>query len=65
MTAEEIRVAILDDEHLGILSEHVLYNWSSTKAEVQKELQPYWSFRDESIIIDRITMKGRRKTVPE
>ena len=39
ITAEEIRVATLDDQHLGILSEHVFHILSSTKAEVQKELQ--------------------------
>ena len=41
MTAEEPRLPTLDDEHLGMLSEYVLHGWLSTKAEVQKELQPY------------------------
>ena len=38
----------------------VLHAWLSTKAEVQKELKPYWSFRDETAIINVIAMKGRR-----
>ena len=38
---EEIKLATLDDEHLGILSEYVLCIWPSTKVEVQKELQSY------------------------
>ena len=59
MTAEEIRLATLDDEHLGILSEYVLCIWPSTKVKMQKDLQPYWSFIDEIVIIDAITMKGR------
>ena len=29
--AEEIIVATLDNEHIGILSKHVLYSWPSTK----------------------------------
>ena len=31
---------------------------------VQKNLQPYWSFRDEMAIIDSIVMKGRRIIIP-
>ena len=44
VTAEEIRMATLDNEQLAILSEHVFCSWPSTKAEVQEELQPYWLF---------------------
>ena len=42
MTAEEIRIATLDEGYLCMLSEHVLHGWPPTKAEVQKELKPYW-----------------------
>ena len=58
MSAEEIRVEALHAEHIGILSKHVLCSWPSTKHEVQKEQQLYWSFRDAVSIIDGITMKG-------
>ena len=59
MTTADIRVATHDDEYLGILSEHVLHGWSSTQDEAQKELLPYWSFRDEITIIHGITMHGK------
>ena len=52
MTREEIRLATPDDEHLGMLSEYIMHSWQSTKDEVLKELQLYWSFRDEIAIID-------------
>ena len=39
MTAEEIRIVILDDKHIGMVSELILHSWPSTKAEVQKEVQ--------------------------
>ena len=39
MATEEVRLATLDTEHLGILSEHVLCGLPSTTAQVQKELQ--------------------------
>ena len=35
-----------------------------TRAEVQKELQWYWSFIDEIAIIDVIAMKGERIIIP-
>ena len=53
--------APLDEEHISILSELVLHDWSLTKAEVQKELWPHWSFRGEIAIIGEITMKSKRK----
>ena len=34
------------------------------RAEGQKDLQQYCSFRDEIVIIDRITMKGKRIIIP-
>ena len=40
MTMEEIKIAIIDDEHLDMLSELVLHSWPSAKTEIQKELQP-------------------------
>ena len=60
MTAEEIRLATIDYKHIGMLSNYVLHGLPAVKSEVQKEVQPYWSFRDEIVIIDRITIKERR-----
>ena len=42
ITAEEKRIAALDDEYIGMLSEFILCSRPSTKTEIQKELQPYW-----------------------
>ena len=44
MAAKEKRTATLEDEHIGILSEFILDGWPSIKAELQKDLQQYWSF---------------------
>ena len=41
MTSKELRLATLDDEHLGRLSEYVLYGQLLMKAVMQKELQLY------------------------
>ena len=47
MTAEGIRSVMTDDEPLSMLSDYVLCQWPSVGGEVQKELQWYWSFRNE------------------
>ena len=61
---DEICLAIADNEKLSLLSEYVLPGWLSGKAKVQKGLQPYWSFRDTSVTINGIPMKGQRITIP-
>ena len=60
ITAEEIRRAMLDDKYIGMLPELIPHGRPLTKAKIQKDLQPYWSFRDEIAIIDGIAMKCRR-----
>ena len=57
--SRKIRSVTVDDEHLSILSEYVLYGWPSMTAELQKELQPSWSLRDEIVIIAGITIKSK------
>ena len=63
MTTEEIRLATLDNEHLGMLSEYILHGWLSTKSEVQKDLHHTGHYKEIGII-DGIVMKGRRIIVP-
>ena len=50
---------MLDDKHIDMLSKFVLSSWQLTKAEVQKDLQPYLSFSDEIPIIDGIAVEDR------
>ena len=64
LTAEEIREVILDDEHLSGFAELILCDWPSIRNEVHKELQPYWSFRDEIAFLDGFTIKRRRILIP-
>ena len=59
MIAAIIRCANLGDNHIGALSTYVMHRWPSSRAEVIKEVQPYWSFIKTAI--DRVGMKGRRK----
>ena len=64
LTADEIRIVTLEDEHLGALAELIFHGWLSTRAWVQRELQPYWAFREKIAIIDGIPIKGRRIIIP-
>ena len=52
LRAEELKRAMLDDKPIGMLSELIPCGWPSTKAEVQKNLQPYWSFRPKIAMIE-------------
>ena len=51
MTAEEMQLAALEDEHIDMLSNCMLYGRLSAKEEVQNKVQPYWSFRDGVVLI--------------
>ena len=63
MVAEEIRHATQEYDHLGVFTTYVLHGWLS-RTEVIKEMQLYWSFRDEVAFIDGIAMKGRKIIIP-
>ena len=58
MASEGLRIVKLDDEYKGMLSELILYSLVLIKAGSQKDLQSYWSFRDEIAIIGGIAVKG-------
>ena len=64
MIGEEIRITMLDVEYIGMQSELIHCGWPSIKAQVPKDLQPYWSLRDEITIKDDIAVKGRRRIIP-
>ena len=52
-----IRIVTLEDGNLSTLAELIYHIWWSEKAEVPKELQPCWLFRDELAIIDEMASK--------
>ena len=44
-----------------MLSNYIYHDWPSEKVESQKEVHPYWSFRDAIVVIDEIALMGRRR----
>ena len=57
MEVEAIRHAMQDYSHLSALITYMIHGWPSTRAEVKEELKPYWPFRNDITVIDRITGK--------
>ena len=52
------------DEHLQCLKSFIITGWPSIKDELHTDLKPYWSYRDELAVIDRIVLKGRHIVIP-
>lgn len=48
-----------------ILCETILHGWPNTSREISKNLQPYWSYRDELAIENGILMKSNRIIIPK
>ena len=59
MSISQIQQASAQDGHLQCLK-----GWVSTKAELNSDLRPYWSYRDDLAVIDGVVMKGRLIIIP-
>ena len=53
-----------DDDKLAILKHVIQQGWSKTIREVPSKIQPYWIFREELTIEDRLVLKGTRIIIP-
>ena len=52
------------DDTLALLKHTVQHGWPQTITELQPELCPYWTFREEISIEDGILLKGERIIIP-
>ena len=55
----EIPDATQKDKHLQALTTYIINGWSQTKAKVKQDEQPYWTFHDDLLVIDRIVKKAK------
>ena len=55
----EIQWASSQDSHLQQLKSLIITGWLDSKDELHVDLRPYWSYRDELVVIDGIILKGR------
>ena len=54
-----IQQASTQDDHLQYLKNYIIAGWLSTKNKLDNSLKPYWSYRDELVVIDGVMLKGR------
>ena len=59
----EIKQTSAQDNHLQQLKSFIIAGWPDTK-ELNADLRPYWSYRDELVVIDGIIVKGGHIVIP-
>ena len=64
MRAEELWHAMQVHHHLYTLTEYVINNWPSTKAQVKEDIQLYLPFKDVIAVLHCKVMICRRIVVP-
>ena len=60
----EIQQASAQDNYLQKLKKLIIAGWSDTKDKLHTNLKPYWSSRDELVVIDGVILKGRYIIIP-
>ena len=61
---QQLHEASYADDTLAIVKYTIQKGWPSTIKELQSEIQPYWTFREELTIEDGLILKGTRIVVP-
>jgi len=51
------------DPVLSQLADYIISGWPGSMNELPEPIRPYWCFRDEFAILDRLIMKGSRVVV--
>ena len=64
VSISQIQQASAQDDHLQCLKSFIIAGWPSTIDELQTDLKPYWSYRDELAVTDGIMLKGRHIIIP-
>ena len=61
---QQIRQATQDDDTMALLKHTITLGWPHTVQELPKELQAYWTFREEMIVEDGPILKATRIVIP-
>ena len=61
---QQIRQATQDDDTMTPLKHTITFGWPCTVQELPKELQAYWTFREEMTIEDGLILEGTRIVIP-
>ena len=61
---QQIRQATQDDDMMALLKHTITFGWPHTVQELPKEIQAYWTFREEMTVEDGLILKATRIVVP-
>ena len=61
---QQIRQATQDDDTMALLKHTITYGWPQTVQELPKELQAYWTFREEMTVENGLILKATRIAIP-
>ena len=61
---QQIRQATQDDDTMALLKYTITHGWPKTVQELPKELQAYWTFREEMTVEDGLILKATRIVIP-
>ena len=59
-----VQQATTQNEHLQHLKNIIITGQPSTRDQLYIDIRPYWSYRDDMVVIDSVLMKGRHIIVP-
>ena len=61
---QQIRQATQDDDTMALLKHTITFGWPSTVQELPKELQAYWTFREEMTVENGLILKATKIVIP-
>ena len=65
MSISQIQQKTVQDEHLQCLKNIIISGWPTTKDQLHINIRPYWSYKDDLVVIDGIVMKDRCTIIPK
>ena len=64
MSISQIQQASTQNDPLQCLKCFIIAGWLRMRDELHSNLRPYWSYRDDMVVIDGVVMKGRCILIP-
>ena len=61
---ESLQEETKEDITLKYLQQLIITGWPESMQDVPIQVQPYWCFRDELVVLDGLIMKGNRVIIP-
>ena len=61
---QQIQQATQDNDTMALLKHTITFGWPHTVQELPKELQAYWTFREEMTVEDGLILKATRIVIP-